>query len=500
MNWKMSDVLPLFTSKEKSGLLTKGLFGIEREAQRILASGDLALTPHPAVFGNKAVHPRITTDFSESQIEMITSPQKSAEEAYAELYDTHREVENGIGQELLWPISMPPRLPDEEQIPIAYFCEDESGKRANIYRNGLALRYGKKMQMISGIHYNYSFEPELVDVLYEAFGEGRSRRDFTDDLYFSVARNFLRYRWLLIYLFGASPFCDPTYYSVVKNEIKMVQKCCPMRFDLFFANVSQYATSLRVSRFGYANSSKKNQKIYYNGMEEYSGKLRRLMSTRSPRYAKIGIYRNGAQLQLNENVLQKESEYYSSIRLKQIVGKGESQLNALEERGVKYLEVRILDINPFEKTGISLEQMHFLQIFLLYCLFSKSPPVTEKEHRRMNLNHHSVALMGRSDEVVLCRYEDEEISLPDWGSEIFDELHTIANWMDSGSGTHIFCETVKTEQKKLTDKSLLPSEQMHRQMKDGNLDFLGYGKQLANQYKNNRTEDANDEEQSLQQA
>ena len=221
MNWEMSDVLLLFKSKEKSGLLTKGLFGIEREAQRILASGDLALTPHPAVLGNKATHPRITTDFSESQIEMITSPRKSAEEAFAELYDTHREVEDGIGQELLWPISMPPRLPDEEQIPIAYFCEDESGKRANIYRNGLALRYGKKMQMISGIHYNYSFEPELIDVLYEAFGEGRSRRDFTDDLYFSVARNFLRYRWLLIYLFGASPFCDPTYYSVVKSEIKM---------------------------------------------------------------------------------------------------------------------------------------------------------------------------------------------------------------------------------------------------------------------------------------
>ena len=117
----------------------------------------------------------------------------------------------------------------------------------------------------------------------------------------------------------------------------------------------------------------------------------------------------------------------------------------------------------------------------------------------MNLNHHSVALMGRSDEVMLCRYEDAEISLPDWGSEIFDDLHTIANWMDSSSGTHIFRETVKTEQKKLTDKSLLPSEQMHRQMKDGNLDFLEYGKQLANQHKNNRTEDSNDEEQSIQQ-
>lgn len=500
MNWEFTDMISLFSDKKMNRLLSKGLFGIEREAQRITSTGDLALTPHPAVFGNKAENPYITTDFSESQIEIITSPGPSPEATHEELLSIHRQVEEGIKEERLWPISMPPRLPDEDKIPIARFSETEAGIRANIYRNGLALRYGKKMQMISGIHYNYSFDQDLMDALHVRFGADKTKRDFADSLYFSVARNFLRYRWLLIYLFGASPFCDTTYYSVVKREINMVQQCCPTRFDSFFDTLSQYATSLRVSRFGYSNPMKKNQKIFYNGMSEYSHKLRKMMSTRSSRYAKLGVCRNGSQIQLNENVLQKESEYYSSIRLKQTVAEGESQLEALESRGVKYLEVRILDINPFEKTGIRLDQMRFLQVFLLYCLFSKSPRITQKEHLRMNLNHHTVALLGRSRKVMLCRYGEGEIALQEWGGEVFAELRAIASLMDKDTGADTYSRVIESESGKLTDISLLPSEIMHRQMKAGNMSFLEYGIRLLEEHGEGAGEGGFYEEKRLRQA
>ena len=483
MNRDASDMMALFTNDDARSLLKKGLFGLEREAQRVTQSGDLAMTPHPAVFGSKAENPHITTDFAESQIEMITSPCTSPEEAYRELRAYHEMVEGGIGDEFLWPISMPPRLPEENDIPIARFSETASGTNANIYRNGLALRYGKKMQMISGIHFNYSFDEDLIDILHTRFGDGQTRRDFMDDLYFSVARNFLRYRWLLIYLFGASPHCDPTYYSVVKKEIKMVQKCCPTRYDLFFRNVSQHATSLRVSRFGYDNPNRKNQKIHYNSMSEYARKLHELMSTRSPQYAKLGMYRNGSQVQLSENVLQKESEYYSSIRLKQTVSSGECQLNALLSRGVKYLEVRILDCNPYDKMGISVEQMHFMHVFLLYCLFTKSPRITEAEHRRLNENHQLVALMGRDEPLILSRAK-EDISLEAWGGEIMDGLHEIAGLMDSdtGSESESYRMVVERQREKLTDRSLLPSEIMHKEMTRLHMNYLEYGNHLAKEH------------------
>ena len=255
MNWDFSEISKSFLKDDKGKLLAEGNFGIEKESQRVTYSGDLALTPHPPVFGNKAENPRITTDFSESQIEMITPTFKSIEEAYDGLNAISIEVENGIGDELLWPLSMPPRLPDEDSIPIASFPDSEDGKYMETYRKGLALRYGKKMQMISGIHYNFSFGEGMVDYLYEQFGNGKDKRSFIDEMHFALARNFLRYRWLLIYLFGASPYCHHTYYSVINNEIEIIQKCCQCCVDVI-ENFNKYSTSLRVSRFGYSNTLK----------------------------------------------------------------------------------------------------------------------------------------------------------------------------------------------------------------------------------------------------
>jgi len=474
MNWDYSEIIRLFSNDNKSRLLSEGNFGVEKESQRITSSGDLALTPHPSIFGDKAENSRITTDFSESQIEMVTPQLKTVEEVYQTLKEINFEVQNGIKHELLWPLSMPPRLPDEEQIPIARFSDSKEGRDKEVYRNGLVLRYGKKMQMISGIHYNFSFSEEMIDYLYEQFGEGEEKQAFIDSMYFALTRNFLRYRWVLIYLFGASPFCDSTYYSVIRKELKVVQKCCPACCDVI-DTFNQYATSLRVSRFGYSNTLQRKYNVYYNSLEEYILKLQKMMAAKSTKYLKLGLHKEGTQIQLNGNILQKESEFYSSIRVKQNIRKGETQLNALAERGVKYLEVRILDIDPFEKLGISVEQLYFLQVFMLYCLFEKSDNLTDGELQKINTNHHLTALFGRKKDLMLYSYEKGRITLKDFGEIVFQKLNYIAKLMDKTAADFKYQKSVEKEYQKLSNMFLLPSERIHREMKEHNESYLDFG-------------------------
>ena len=478
MSWDFSEISESFLKDNKEKLLVEGNFGLEKECQRIISTGDLALTPHPPIFGDKTKNPHITNDFSESQIEMITTPFNSAEEAYESLNTINLEVEKGIDNELLWPLSMPPKLPDEEGIPIACFPGSENGKNMETYRKGLAIRYGKKMQMISGIHYNFSFSEGMINYLYKKFGNKKDKRLFIDEIHFGLARNFMRYSWILIYLFGASPFCHPTYYPVIKKELILIQKCCHDNYEDIIENCIQYATSLRVSRFGYSNSLKK-ENMYFNSLEEYSTKLRRMLSTKDENFSKLGIYRNGSQIQLNENVLQKESEFYSSIRLKQPICKGETPLDALEKRGVEYVEVRILDLNPFEKLGLNIEQMNFLQVFMHFCLFEESPQITEGEHAQINLNHHLVSLIGRKEGLKLKKYDGSEISLKSWGEEIFGKLRTIADLMDKSTENNKYSASVEKERQKLFDISLLPSERIKVEMEENNENLLEFGIRYA---------------------
>jgi len=226
MNWNFNEMIQLFSNMEGSQMLKGGNIGLELESQRVTADGKLALTPHPSAFGSKTENPYITTDFSESQIEMVTPVFQTADEVYASLDAIRHEVERGIGDELLWSLSMPPRLPDEGLIPVARFDDTEVGREKEEYRNRVAKRYGKKMQKISGVDYNFSFQDVLIDFLYKKTGRAKDRDDFTNELYFTLTRNFLRYRWLLIYLFGASQPADATYYSVIQRQWTIVRRSC----------------------------------------------------------------------------------------------------------------------------------------------------------------------------------------------------------------------------------------------------------------------------------
>ncbi len=491
--------------KGRGELLLDGKWGLEREAQRTTLEGELALTPHPAAFGNKLENPYITTDFSESQVELITPPFGKIEQVHGYLLWLQEYAEKALRNELLWPLSMPPRLPDEEDIPISVFDGSAEGREKEIYRKGLALRYGKKMQMISGIHFNFSFGERLLEHLYRLYGGGEDRRSFTDSLYFSAARNFLRYRWLLIYLFGASPGMDPTFYSVIDDELEIVSRCCPECCSPA-EGIEEHAASLRVSRFGYSDSVRGRNSVSYNGLKDYITGIRRLMATKSRAFTRLGIFSDGEQVQLNGNVLQKESEFYSPIRLKQRTGKGQSQLDALELNGVGYGEVRIVDVDPFEKTGISLQQMRFLQLFMLFCLLEKSSPISPSELDRINANHHLAALSGRKNKLQLYGYEGGRIPLKEWSLSILEKLMRLAELVDigetegdgetrgdravtGGNGenygaiavtaiageTGVYADCIRKEIKKTLYPSLLPSARIRREMAMRGESFLDFG-------------------------
>ncbi len=482
MNWKFEKVLDII-EKTDSSLLLKGKWGIEREAQRVTKNGYLALTDHPAAFGDKLLNSEITTDFSESQLELITPPLSTAEEVYKYLEMLTLKVNDELKNELLWPLSMPPRLPSEEIIPIAKFDDTPEGREKEIYRLGLATRYGRKMQMISGIHFNLSFSEELIDVLHVHFGNGEDRLEFADKVYFSLARNFLRFRWLMIYLFGASPSVDHTFNPVIHKELKIIRKCCPECCNPI-NSYKIYATSLRVSRFGYSNAEKGKFTVSYNNKSEYLQSIRKMLNTQSKKYSQIGIFRDGKQIQLNDNILQKDSEFYSAIRLKQVAEKGESQLEAIEKRGVGYAEVRIIDINPFERTGISLQQIHFLQVFMLFCLLENSDYINRKELDLINKNHNLVAVSGRKNTLQLYQYTRGQVFFEDWGQYIFGKLFQIAKIMDAAGNSSKYMEYVFNEFIKLRDKSLLLSNKIINEMKQKGDSFITFGIRRALEYKN----------------
>jgi glutamate--cysteine ligase len=463
MHRTFDQMLELFSEPDRGKLLLRGTWGLEKESQRITATGDLALTDHPAVFGDKLLHPTITTDFAESQLELITPPLPSIEGAYHFLDHIHDEVEAGMGDELLWPLSMPPRLPDESLIRVAQFSDTEEGRDKNAYRHSLAERYGKKMQMISGLHYNFSFDEGLLDIVAEAFRLAGGRRELTDDLYFSMARNYLRFRWLLVYLFGASPSIDRTYASVICDELNVIERCCPSCCTIG-NDYERYAASLRVSRFGYSNTDQRKYHVSFNGMEEYVTTFRKLLA---------------------DGVLQKESELYSSIRLKQIPLPGETPLAAMEKRGVQYAEIRILDLNPFERTGVSLQQLYFMHVFMLYCLFEPSAPISTRELEKINENHHKASLFGRKPGLKLYKYTRGQIGLEEWSGQMFEKLEQIAVLLDQADGGSKYVTALRAERLKLRDREQLPSERIQMEMQQNGLDFVGFGIRRAEHNKHN---------------
>lgn len=446
------------TGQESGRLLLQAEWGLEKESQRINPDGTLALSPHPAVLGDKLTHPYITTDFAESQLELITPPLPGTKEALARLEAIHDEVDAGLGEELLWPLSMPPILPAEANIPIARYGDSQEGRAREQYRADLADRYGKKMQMICGLHVNFSYGTALLDALGERRHPDLSRTDRRDALYFAAARNFLRYRWLLIYLFGASPNFDPTYDQVVSRQLEVIEHQCPSCTNATGYH-DRYATSLRVSRYGYANDFQRPGGVSFNSREQYVDSFRRLLGKE----------------------LKTESEWYSPIRLKSAAAKGESQLAAMERSGVKYMEVRLLDLDPYERIGISRRQLDFLHLFMLCCLLEDSPPIDEADCHGMQENHNLVSLFGRKPELALRTEDGGTVRLSAWAGELLDRMEQLAGWL--GRDTEYYRTIIREERAKVEDPERTPSAVMQREMEERGETFAAFGLRLARQHK-----------------
>jgi glutamate--cysteine ligase len=381
--------------------------GIEKESLRVRPDGTLAATPHPAPLGSALCHPCVTTDFSESQLELITGVHDGVDACIAELTTIHQAVYRAIGDELLWCASMPCRLPSDEAIPIGHYGTSNVGRAKSVYRTGLSHRYGRRMQTISGVHYNFSLPGPL-----------------SNDAYFALIRNFQRHSWLLLYLFGASPAVCPSFVADRPHELERLSE------DTLYL---PYATSLRMGGLGYQSAAQSSLAVSYNGLESYAASLQEALTRPYPAYEAIGIRDGDDYRQLATSLLQIENEFYGTIRPKRTIRPGERPLRALRDRGVEYVEVRLMDLDPFCSVGIAAGTMRFLDVFLLHCLTHESPPDTPRELAAILANRRRVAARGREPGLRLARASDE-VPLVEWGREVLAGCAPIAAALDAANG------------------------------------------------------------------
>ncbi|AUD59452.1 glutamate--cysteine ligase [Shewanella sp. Pdp11] len=398
------------------------LRGIEREALRIDEFGYLATDSHPEALGSALMHSRITTDYSEALLEFITPVNNNVEQLLNGLTETHAFSVRHLNGQRLWPVSMPCYVKDEKQIPVARYGSSNTGMMKTLYRKGLTYRYGALMQIISGVHFNFSVSQELWQSLYELSDKQLSYDDFISESYFGLIRNYRRLVWMLPYLFGASPALCGSFIKDQKTDLKF-EKTGHGTLYLPFA------TSLRMSDLGYTNKEQEELNISYNSLPEYLAGVNAAIKMPSANFANIGVKVDGEYRQLNANVLQIENEFYSPIRAKRVTRSGEKPSEALARAGVEYIEVRALDVNPFSPIGIEATQVRFLDLFLLYCLLTQSPKSDASEEARLSANLKAVVLEGRKPGLELLT-ADGSRSLKSWLEELFDALQPLAVLLD----------------------------------------------------------------------
>ena len=424
--------LNTITADRLAGMLR----GVEKESLRTLPDGKLALTPHPQELGSPLTHPNITTDFSESQLELVTGVHGSAEACLDELTRIHQEVYRVLarhGEEMLWVASMPCGLPTDETIPLGRYGNSNVGRAKSVYRMGLGHRYGRRMQMISGIHYNWSL-PGLDNAGY-----------------FGLIRNFRRNAFLLLYLFGASPAVCSSFVDGRQHALELLAGKTMYR---------PHATSLRMGRLGYQSDAQASLAVSYNSLEGYAASLHEALSVPYPPYEAIGLQNLGGDYnQLDTSLLQIENEFYGTIRPKRVIAAGERPLHALRERGVQYVEVRLMDLNPFLDMGIDADTMRFLDLFLLHALLSDSPPDTPDEIEALKHNQHLTAERGREPGLRLQR-GGAEVLLVDWAAEVLTELAPIARHLDALNGGSAYSGALAMAQARMEHPATLPSAQV----------------------------------------
>jgi len=438
--------------------------GIEKESLRVRADGALATDPHPKGLGSALSHPHITTDFSESQLELITGVHTSVEACLDELTRIHQVVYRNIGDQMMWCASMPCGLPADDAIPIGRYGSSNVGRAKTVYRIGLAHRYGRRMQTISGIHYNFSL-PEIGD---------------PNVAYFSLIRNFRRNSWLLLYLFGASPAVCESFVKGRKHELVELRRGTMYRPG---------ATSLRMGPLGYQSDAQASLAVSYNSLDSYGASLQDALTRPYPPYEAIGIREPGARgdgietyRQLAATLLQIENEFYGTIRPKRVIRQGERPLHALRERGVEYVEVRLMDLNPFEPIGIDAATIRLLDVFLLHCLLSESPPDSPAEIGANARNQHRVAARGRESGLRL-EQRGREIALADWGRQVLSGCEPIAAALDAAHGGNAYRDALSNALSALDDPAPLPSARVLKAMAEDDDSYVRFVLRQSRQHR-----------------
>lgn len=445
--------------------------GVEKEGLRVDRNGFIAQTPHPRALGSTLTHPRITTDYSEALLELITPVCNSTGELLDSLYDIHHYVQQHLGDEVLWPASMPCELDGDASIPIAEYGTSNIGRLKHVYRQGLAVRYGRIMQSIAGAHYNLSLPDSFWSRWQLALGDGQSLKDFRSEQYFWLVRNFRRRSWLLMLLFGASPALDGSFVAGVKHDLR--------RLD----DTTWYgpeATSLRMGDLGYHNNAQASLNICFNELSTYTATLAGALRTPWPDYEKLGIRRGDQFIQISTSILQIENEYYSAIRPKRTTEREEKPIQALNARGVEYVEVRCLDLDPFSPVGVTAEQLDFLDLFLLDCLLSDSPRISEDECEHLDDWYKDVVGHGRAKALMLSSPGGTTAALAS-AQSLVGRLQPLAEQLDGLTGGRAYQNALTAQQDKLDNPETLPSARVIEAMQASGLGHRDWTLALAEQ-------------------
>lgn len=457
--------------------------GVERETLRYHQNGKLATTPHPEGLGSAFTNEWITTDFAESLLEFITPVSNDIPTLINQLEDIHHFTQTKLGDDKLWPMSMPCYVNQEDDIQLAQYGSSNSGKMKTLYREGLKRRYGSLMQIISGVHFNFSFPDSFWDTLYGKQDEDQ-RQDTKSDAYFGLIRNYYRFGWLIPYFFGASPALCSSFIQGRDTKLPFEN----IGGTLFLPK----STSLRLSDLGYTNSAQSSLKIEFNSLEQYLEGLNQAIRTPSDEFAEIGIKAGDEYRQLNSNVLQIENELYAPIRPKRVAKSGEKPSEALERAGVEYIEVRSLDVNPFSSIGITEDQVRFLDLFLTWSALKDSEEMDGCELECWRDNWNKVIIEGREVGLELqigCK--GERLTLQEWATRVMCDLKLIAEKMDAAHGGSAYQDVCEKLTGWINDPELTISGQLLALTKEhGGLGSVGceLGKayrtqHLAHQYK-----------------
>jgi glutamate--cysteine ligase len=470
---KFEQTLAALINSGEPEIIQGGRKGVEKESLRVTPDGRIAQTPHPRALGSALTNENITTDYSEALIELVSPTFRTSWELLQYLLDLHQFVYQHLGDELLWATSMPSIIDGDGSIPIAQFGRSNVGRMKTVYREGLGVRYGRMMQAISGVHYNYSFPVSMWEPWADLVQSRVRGQQFISERYFHLLRNYRRHGWIVLYLFGVSP--------VVCNSFLRGRNVTLPRLSAD-TSYEPYATSLRMSDLGYRNRNQAGLSVSVNSLDEYVRDLSRAITTLHEPYEKLGVKVDGQYRQLNANILQIENEYYSFIRPKRVARSGERPTKALLRAGVEYVEVRALDVSAFDPVGVNQNKMRFLEVFLALCLMKDSAPIDVSEQDVLDANHVTVARRGREPGLMLNR-DGRATPMQGWARELVDSMQGIAEVFDRGDASRPYSAALAVQAAKIGDVTLTPSARMLAELESTQESFFDLALRMSRLHK-----------------